>query len=693
MMAQKKPLTIEELADPVEDELEELAEPVEDGVVPQPARGPGTKIYERFWGTDVEDQLAMPRVATQLVGGVGGGVSGAATGAAIGAPLGPVGAGVGALIGGVAGGFAGSFAGTVAPETLLTTAEKLGIVEPGTRKRVGLSTEELNTVIEGEMLLELATGGGITGARLLGRGVTKAATGITAAKARLADTAAKENINLLPVQVGNRAIPRGFVAVMGKFPLIASSITKKANQSEAQFKAVFEKLPARIAPMALMSDVSRQVLTDASQLATKVSDHFDAAYKDIYARADAAGATILPKETVVAAEEVMKKIAAETPSAAVKRQHASPATSMAELKTFIERSILPITNVTKGGKRTTATQSLTQIDGMMTAIDERIAKFVEEGKGLAVTRLEDIKQAVQKDLLGNITGPNAAAIASDLRNLDTEFTHKMNDLFETVAANKMGAVKRGGVRGRSFNSATRTSIDGLTDILMRGDNASDLVELKRLVEPETFKTMAASVLGRHIDESMLVGETGRNFDADTFARKTGLDHPGSKKYEHFKKMLDLSGGLTIKEVENFVSIGRTISSLDVPNPSMFMARRVTMGGAKAILTGLVPMAGVAGGAAAASAATGSMFFAPLTFIFGTRMLGHMISDPLAARSLKTVLAPETATVVRRFALVRAVRAAGNVAKDRGEINEEQLDNMLGWAGTLGSLAQREQEKK
>jgi len=693
MAEKKKALTIEELADPVDEELDELAEPVEDGVVPQPSRGVGTKIYERFWGTDVEDQLALPRVVTQTVGGVGGGVSGAAAGAAIGAPLGPMGAGVGALIGGVAGGFAGSFAGTVAPETLLSTAEKLGIVEPGTRKRLGLPTEEMNTVIEGEMLLELATGGGITAARLLGRGVTKVATGIGSSKARLADKAAELNINLLPVQVGNRAIPRGFVSVMGKFPLIASSITRKANVSEAQFKEVFQKLPASIAPMALMSDVSRQVLTDASQLATKVSKHFDAAYKDIYLRADQAGATVLPKETVLAAEEVMKKIAAETPSAATKRQKAAPAESMTELKTFIEQSILPVTNVTKAGKRTTANQSLTQIDGMMTAIDEKIAKFIEKEKTFAASRLEQIKQAVQKDLLGNITGPNAAAIAADLRNLDIEHTHTINDLFETVAAKKMGSVKAGGIRGHKFDSATRTSIDGLTDILMRGDNASDLVELQRLVKPETFKTMAASVLSRHIDESMLVGETGRNFDADTFVRKTGLDHPGSKKYEHFKKMLELSKGLTIKEVEDLVAIGRTISSLEVPNPSMFMARRVTMGGARAILTGLVPMAGVAGGAAAASAATGSMVFAPLAFIFGTSMLGHMISDPLAARSLKTVLAPETATVVRRFALVRAVRAAGALAKDAGEIDQEQLDNMLGWAGTLGSLAQKEVEKK
>src|SRR5688572_16452128 len=114
----------------------------------QPHKGLGTKAYERFWGTDVDEgPMEFIRLGSQLVGGMGGTIAGAAVGGAAGTAVAPgPGTVVGAGLGAMAGGFAGGMLGTVAPEGVMEAAEFLGVVEEGTRDRLGLTDKELGTV-------------------------------------------------------------------------------------------------------------------------------------------------------------------------------------------------------------------------------------------------------------------------------------------------------------------------------------------------------------------------------------------------------------------------------------------------------------------------------------------------------------------------------------------------------------------
>ena len=171
------------------------------------------RLVGRFMGTDVEDPLELQRLGAIIVGGVRGGTIGART---IPVAPGPLGIVVNPVTGALFGSAIGATVGAVFPEAVIEVGEDIGVLEEGSRERMGLGPEDLKTVAQGEALLELATGGGLSILRLTGRGTARLLTGAGTKRARdLAGRAAKEGIHLMPVQVGDRVIARGFVVVLG----------------------------------------------------------------------------------------------------------------------------------------------------------------------------------------------------------------------------------------------------------------------------------------------------------------------------------------------------------------------------------------------------------------------------------------------------------------------------------------------
>lgn len=657
----------------------------------QPAKSLTTKAYERFWGTDVNDPVQYPRLGTQLITGVAGGYAGAEVGAAAGAAVGgPIGAGVGAAVGGVAGGLLGTAAGTVAPEAYMETAEFLGMVKPGTAKKHGLKGgvfgEDMKTMLEGEMLIDMVTGGGLVAARMAVRGTGRLATGISGVMGfnkegrRLADRAAMEGINLLPVQVGNRTLPRGFVAVMGKFPLVSAPMRSRIHNTEKEWKAAFDSLPASIAPLALnMGSVSKKVMEDGKDIFKKFSDDMSKEYESVFARADASGAHITPQSTFDKSKEILDTITKETPAAAGKRKaaHTGP---MEEVKTFLNNDIAPIFRSTKSGATSLADQSLKQMDILMQKVDGKIAslaKNAEPGSHEAIMRLEGLKNSIRLDLYTNIHGLFANSIAMDLRGLDVEYSKQMADIFETVAAKRFGTVKRGGLKQFNFDSNTRTSTESLADILIRGETVKEVEDLKKIVYPDTFKNIAANVLEKRVQDAYVPGEKGMQLlDIDALSKNLGLDKPGSKRYLHTEKLLELSGGVDMKRLKNLLEIGQKVASVEAPNSSIFMARRVTMGGLQAIVGGLLPVMG-AHGVGQGTAGVAGGFIGSAIVIGGAHLFSRMISDPSIARSLIYVMKPETKRIARQAAWMKGVQTAIHGMRDAGILASDEAMYLYG----------------
>ena len=634
------------------------------------------RIMGRLLGTDVEDPLEIPRLAAILTGSISGGVMGSRMprlpGAA-GVVVNPV---TGAMMGGVA----GTIAGALSPETAIEMGEAAGIVEEGTRDRIGLSPSELKMLMENEALLDLATSGGFSALRLAGRGTARLLTGAGKEGMDLAERAAKHDIDLMPVQVGNRAIGRGYVAIMGRFPFIGASLRARGNASDMAVKNAFLNAPERIAPVASASEISEKIYNDAQTLLKETSKQFHDAYTEVFERAETLGVRVVPKATIDKANDVLKRIAVETP-VTVTGEPTSTGKGLIAVKEFIEREVLPM-QATEGGATYTAQQALRQMDGLMSKIDQEVAALEPSQRRFARSLMMEVRNAAQQDMLINVRGAHAGDIARELKALDTDFSHTMSSIFETATANRFGSVRKRGLRAAEFDETTRTPVDQLARVVLNLDSPQALDELSRLIKPETFKAVAAKTLDDAIQTATTkAGPDAGMFNVETFAQHLGIDRATGSRREVIATMLQKSGSpLSINDLDDLVAVGRAISKTEVPDVSTFIARRGTIGGIQAVITAAVPGIAIAG--------FGTYGAAPLlgmaTMIGGGKLVSAILARPESARALKNVLDKEATTLVKRNATVKALRGGIEYMRAEDTISPEvykQLGNAIDYAMT------------
>lgn len=607
-----------------------------------------SRVVQRFLGNDVDDPAEMTRLGTTVLGGLGGSILGARTPVA----PGPAGVVINPVTGAIAGGIAGTVTGAVAPEATLGMAEKAGIIDEETRIRYSLRFEDLRTLAEGEALLELATGGTLAAARLIGRGVAKAMTGTNKASQDVAESAYRQGIELMPVQVGGRTIGRGYVAVMGRFPFLGGPIRKTGQAAEDALRTKLQSAPERIGPISNWSDVSERIYDDARDLTGRTAKYFDNKYTELWKLADEMGVQVVPKTTLDKADEILAKIAKQTPTH-VTGPGADPGAALKPIKDFIEKEILPMRAATEGGT-VTAKQTLAQMDGLVGKIDQQLASMEPAQRKFAQSLMTQLRQAAQADSVGNLRGRNANEIGRSMRELDIEFSHTMSSLFETATANKFASVRRRGLRGVTTDEATRTPVDQLARLIVKLDSPQALDELSRIVSPDTMQRISAHVMDDAISSSMSTKTgAGKVFDVEKFAKHLGLDKPTGDRRKVVESMLQKSGSpLKMKDLDELVLAARAIGDAEIPNVSSFIARRATIGGLQSVINGILPGAAVMSGSMMFGA--GTLLASAMTIGSG-RLVSAILSKPESARALSKVLDREASQLVRREAWIRALR--------------------------------------
>ena len=643
--------------------------------------GLGDKITDRFWGTDVEDDpLELPRLATTITGAIIGASAGAKAGAAAGAFTGPAAPiavpGLG-IAGGLVGGGLGAFAGAIAPESFIEAGETFGLIEEGTREAIGLSPEELRTVAEGEALLDLATGGGLVVLRGAGRGTAKLFTG---ARRALAERAARVGIDMIPVQVGDRIIGRGFVSVFGRFPLLGGgAIRKQAIKAEEQIRKVVMGLAKRTGPLTDASELGAKIFDDATELVKGVNKIFKGKYDAIFAQADEAGVHIVPKEVLAKADEILAKLARETPAQLVGEGKPGPA--LAAVSEFIEEAVLPLRASIEGGT-IFANQSLKQMDGLISKIDQQIGTLLPGQKKFAMALLNQLRQAAQRDVITNVRGVGADEIGRALKALDTEFSHTMSELFETATAKRFGSVTKRGLRAVGFDKATRTPVDQLARIVVNLNSPQAMDELARLISPDTLRRVASHTLDDAMQMAMKTDGFVGQLNIEAFAKRLGLDGANAARRRTIRQMLIKSGSeITINDLDDIVAAGRALAGFDIPNVSSFIARRGAIGGIQGVINGVVPGLALLGGsgaaAGAAAAYSGSNVLGAIMFVGGSHLFARIISNPLSARALHKVFLKEASVIIRRKAMLRVLQEGVAGMFFAGEISSEHFDQLHG----------------
>lgn len=656
------------------------------------APGIGQRLVGRFMGTDVEeDPLEFTRMGATVVGAT----IGAGYGLKVPVLPGPLGVVINPVTGALAFGGVGALVGTAFPEGTMELGEAMGLLPEGTREREGLSPEDLRTVAQGEVLLELATGGGLSALRLGGRLAGRAFTGAGKAGTKAAEAGARQGVALMPVQVGNGRIARGYVAVMGRFPWIGRALTKGGQKAEEGIEAAFKEIPESMVPITGWSDISETIFKDANEFMKATSGRFGKLYEEVFARADELGVRVVPQATISKAEEILAKITSQTPTTAAQilgkaGDAATPGKALETVKDFLTEEILPLSLDKGPGGRFTAKQTLRQMDGIISKIDQRMATLDPGQRRFARSLLSQLRQAAQLDVVGNVRGMNGNEISRALKELDAEFSHTMSQVFETATAKKFGSVQRGGLRRVGFDEAMRTPVDQLARLVVKLDSPQAMNELSRLVTPETFQRITAQVFDDAITAAAKSSGGGiSRFDITSFARHLGLDRASSSKRKSIAMMLDASDSpLTIKDLDELVATAETIASVEIPNVSQFLARKATIGGIQGLINGVVPGLAIAGGTTMVSRAGGTLMGLAM-FLGGGKLVSSIIANPDSARALKTVLDKEASRLVKREAVVRALRLGLEAMKQQEFISDEDHDQLRGIATSVVDALDRQ----
>lgn len=628
----------------------------------EPVRGPTTRMWERFIGTDIQkDPQQWTRLGTTISGAILGGTLGSRF------PLNPV---AGALVGSAV----GAGLGSALPEATMELGEMIGIVPKGYRDTHGLSNKDLTTVMEGEALLDLATGGGIFAARLVGRGASRWITGIREGGKEVAEIALRNNVAVLPVMVGSRRLPRQMVSIFGRFPFLFSPLSKRAAVANSDLMKAYQALPSRIAPMAAMNSVNLDLITkDAQQFALGLDKSFNEEYTKLFLKADQAGVKVAPTATIGRAKDMITDILKRSPKTAT-GGISTPTGEMADLQKFLTQNIMPMQTVDKNsGVLITAHQTLGSMDVLLTKVEDQMADFYKAGKIDAYNSLGDIKQQLMTDMQMNSRGTGATAIMQEYKTLDEAYSQTWQELFENSVAKRFGITRRRGVSGIMIDNSKTIPVDRLGDQIMRSGTPEMVDQLHGLVGKENFQNLAAHILDKKIQSSFILEPDGSkvlnlNVSKDAangtsnFITAMGIDAPGSARYRTMSRLLELSGGLNMKEVEDLTRLSAAVASVEIPNTSLFLARRAGIGGLSAAVKALIPgavAAGAAGGGATALGTSMSLtgLVAGVAFVGGNRMLAKLISNPKSAQLLRNVMKEEATGMVSKGLTIRAGRIA------------------------------------
>ena len=695
---------------------------------------PLVRIGQRLIGTDIDARgfgIEIPRIVSTTVGAMAGGRAGVS----IPVPASPLGAlikGTGTLLlGGV-----GAATGSILPEQTLEWGEQFGLIPEGTRDTYGYTDEELRTLFIGEGLLDMAFGGTFASLRAVGRPVMKFAANITDDATQLARQARDRGIAMMPVMLGDGALPRGYVTVMGRFPFFGGPFKKGGDIAVTEFNKIMQDLPARFGPLVGINELSTRIFKEGRELVKAVDNDFGNAYDSIFKRADDAGIKVVPDNTLTEAAAIKEKILATRTVGPDGFSKLTP--PQKQLVDFIDNQILSLrqgsvrTNAQPTFTRDPATgqritqfeevpatlasgetlggvpQTMGSMDGILSGLDTLMNTIRTEQGGRLPDNLaqhySNLGSSVKGDLVANLVEPagrnaetglevfqrnsqgTTGQLGYELQLLDRDFSNTINALFETSAGKMFQGVRQGGLRGTTKLSQEnlQRNVDQLAEsfLLKTPKSPATILELRRIVGPDTFRMLGATYVDKAIQNATKDGV----LNPDVLRKTLGVGNPTSPQAKSFEALLTgIRGGPDVADVNKLLSmdelgillnVGEAISKLDIPEVSSFIARRAALGGLR---SGIGAFAPVAAGTLAGSAAGGfglTGLLGSIVFLMGGRGISHMIANPATALPLKEVLEAEAKGINDKANYARVARGVIRATGASLGYGAEQIGDLL-----------------
>jgi len=526
-----------------------------------------------------------------MAGGMGGFASGARLGAMAGSPFGIP----GAVVGGLAG-------GTLGATGFGQVYDILDSYIKGDNRTVDDATKQAFADAKRETMF------GMVGATIPGikpaitRLLTKKEKGELVGKdvKELYEAGKRIGVDILPIDVAGRT-GKMYGRVVGVFPLVGSPIKKAGGLRGRQLNIIKEQVLNDLAPNTHLSDLGVDMFNAAKNSSKEFKNVASDLYNVFYKEAGKINKPFIPTQNIkLEAQKIVDDFLKKRPLTVVTKKG---------LKGKSKKIKQPISaNVNQ--KYQSYINKLANLDDFITPnqvkqIKQDLGNFsdVVTGKdGAGVFKLTKMSKATD-GALRDFDNYNLAGFANDPKVTKESLGKLINDLKAADAfyANGIQIYNRS-TAGRfrkvdknifmsGFDKPGSIEADELFKYVVKTGSPQSLKDLRTLIGGDNFAKVSRKIIDNAFTKSAVRDDKFRGllFNPNILEEELGLV---GKNSSEVLNNITKGTNLNPQKLKDLIEVSKYHSNLEIPDVGSFVARRVTLGGAKSILGGVAMGAGV-----------------------------------------------------------------------------------------------------
>lgn len=526
-----------------------------------------------------------------MAGGMGGFASGARLGAMAGSPFGIP----GAVVGGLAG-------GTLGATGFGQVYDILDSYIKGDNRTVDDATKQAFADAKRETMF------GMVGATIPGikpaitRLLTKKEKGELVGKdvKELYEAGKRIGVDILPIDVAGRT-GKMYGKVVGVFPVVGSPIKKAGGLRGRQLNIIKEQVLNDLAPNTHLSDLGVDMFNAAKNSSKEFKNVASDLYNVFYKEAGKINKPFIPTQNIkLEAQKIVDDFLKKRPLTVVTKKG---------LKGKSKKIKQPISaNVNQ--KYQSYINKLANLDDFITPnqvkqIKQDLGNFsdVVTGKdGAGVFKLTKMSKATD-GALRDFDNYNLAGFANDPKVTKESLGKLINDLKAADAfyANGIQIYNRS-TAGRfrkvdknifmsGFDKPGSIEADELFKYVVKTGSPQSLKDLRTLIGGDNFAKVSRKILDNAFTKSAVRDDKFRGllFNPNILEEELGLV---GKNSSEVLNNITKGTNLNPQKLKDLIEVSKYHSNLEIPDVGSFVARRVTLGGAKSILGGVAMGAGV-----------------------------------------------------------------------------------------------------
>ena len=480
---------------------------------------------------------------------------------------------------------------------------------------------------------------------------------------QLAKLAKRYSIPLGIVNATKSKLVKGVPAVLGVFPYIGTGLRKgRAEVFDATAMMASDLLNSS-APIATMGQMGINLTEAALKRFNKFKDLSGAMYERYYRISDnLSNPSIVPTQNLKDVADILLR----------NSKPLTKTTGDAE-KTIIRSKLMDWLNEVKDYPETlTPRQYQEKILDLKTFIDSDVASGIaragDQGKQLKLAMEQDFHNPV----LSGLVDTERKVLSDALKRANT-FFHEGMKVAESTQAKKFGTVVKNIFEPELLESGVRNADEeSLFKQLFNANSTRGLRQLREVVGEEMFAESTRTFIKSALDGAITPTKDGLEFffDPNKFSKTLKLDtEDGFKAVEEMLR----GSGVKAADWKNFADIHKASGSYKVVDPSTFLQRRVTLGGAGALFS-LAQF-----GSKGKGGSTVGKIFGTLTSLILAKKGMDLLANPEALQVMTKAFDNSLPNQQRRTLFLRGLREVLGLPKDAPiEATEEDT----AWANEL-----------